>query len=189
MKALSSIFLKWLPFAVLATILCGLVYIVMHQEMRMGANDPQIELAQNGAALLNSGQPADIFGVNSGVDMAKTLSPFIIVYDLNFNILNSSTLLDGKTPVPPIGVFQSAQGRGENRITWEPAPGVRIAAVVVPFKGKQSGYILAGKSLREIDSRLDTIMLYVFIAWLASLASTFILVALQPSKDGTTLFS
>jgi hypothetical protein len=152
----------------------------------MNANDPQIEIAHNAAALLNARQSPDIFGAGNNADITVSLAPFLIVYDLNGKVLYSTGLLNGKPPVPPIGVLLSAQGKGENRITWQPTPGVRIATVVIPFKGNQTGYVLVGKSLREVESRINSIMRFVFIGWLASLASTFVLSALQQKKEFST---
>jgi hypothetical protein len=43
-------FLRWLPLAVAITILAGLVYATVQQSLRQGANDPQIQLAEDTAA-------------------------------------------------------------------------------------------------------------------------------------------
>jgi hypothetical protein len=179
MTHIQAIFMRWLPFAVLTTFMSALIFIAVQQDLRLSANDPQIELAHNGAVLLAEGQSPEIFGASANVDIANSLLPFIIVYDLNGKVLNGTGMLNGTIPVPPMGVLQSSQG-GQNRLTWEPTPGVRIATIVVPFKGKQNGYILVGKSLSEVEDRINKIMLYVFIAWLGCLVSTFVIAALQP---------
>ena len=40
--------------------------------------------------------------------------------------------------------------RGEDRLTWQPEPGVRSATVVVHYQGAQAGFVMAGRSLREV---------------------------------------
>ena len=39
----------FLPVAVLATLCCGLVYAALQHDLRTGANDPQIQLAEDTA--------------------------------------------------------------------------------------------------------------------------------------------
>ena len=48
----------FLPVAVLATLCCGLVYGAVQQDLRMGANDPQLQLAEDAARALDAGAPA-----------------------------------------------------------------------------------------------------------------------------------
>ena len=43
----------FLPVAVLATLTCGLIYAEVQQDQRSGANDPQVQLAEDAAARLN----------------------------------------------------------------------------------------------------------------------------------------
>ena len=43
----------FLPVAVLATLCCGFVYTAVQQDLRMGANDPQLQLAEDAAAFLD----------------------------------------------------------------------------------------------------------------------------------------
>jgi hypothetical protein len=179
MKSFQFIFVRWLPFALLATIMAGLVYVAVQQDIRMSANDPQIELAEDGAGLLAQGQPAELFGTSAGTDMARSLLPFVLVYDQNGKPLNGTATLNGSIPVPPQGVFDYAKQKGEHRLTWQPMTGIRIAAVIVPYQGKQPGFILAGRSLREVENRESMLMVYVFAAWLGALISTYILVAFQ----------
>jgi hypothetical protein len=184
MKTLQSTFWQWLPYALIATFMSGLVYVAVQQNYRQNANDPQIELAEDASAILATGQPPEIFGSNASVDMSKSLVPFIIVYDKTGKVLNGTASLKGTIPVPPMGVFENADTSGQNRLTWEPEEGIRIATVIAPYKAgtTTSGYVLAGRSLREVEKRTSTLMLYVFVAWAIALASTFIIVAMQPEQ-------
>ncbi len=49
----------------------------------------------------------------------------------------------------------SASRVGEDRITWQPEPGIRSAVVVVHYTGATPGYVMAGRSLREVEWRID----------------------------------
>lgn len=42
----------WLPMAVVITVLAGLVYLNIQQAYRLGADDPQIQMAEDGASAL-----------------------------------------------------------------------------------------------------------------------------------------
>ena len=55
---------------------------------------------------------------------------------------------------------------GEDRVTWQPQGNVRIALVVTKVTGVQSGFIAAGRSLREVEKREDQLTKEVLGAWL-----------------------
>jgi hypothetical protein len=62
-------------------------------------------------------------------------------------------------------------------VTWQPEPSVRIASVVVAYGGAQPGFVLAGRSLRESEVRVDRLTSLLAAGWLASLAVITVLVA------------
>src|SRR6202035_1968032 len=98
--------------------------------------------------------------LNSGgvIDIAQSLSPFLIVYDDQGAALGSNGQLNGITPVPPKGVFDYVRSHGEERLSGQPVRGphsVRIAAVVERVNGPQPGFILAGRSMREVEARIE----------------------------------
>lgn len=74
----------------------------------------------------------------------------------------------------PQGVLDSAQQHGQNRVTWQPEPRVRSAAVTVPFGGAQPGYVLAGRSLREVEQREDNLLLLALLGGLITLGATLV---------------
>jgi hypothetical protein len=167
----------WLPLAVVITAFSGLAYLSVQQNFRLSANDPQIQMAEDTAQSLLSGNPPENLLPPFKVDISQSLSPFTIIFDKDGRPSTSSAVLDGKTPLPPAGVFADTKNSGETRFTWEPKDGVRSAAVAVYYKGKNEGFVLAGRSLREIEKREDHLMSIVFSAWILSLAATFLLVA------------
>ncbi len=164
---------SWLPLALAITVLSGLVYVAVQQNYRMSANDPQIQLAEDFAVgIANNQQPPLPKNI---IDIAQSLSLFAMILDENGRTLYSSAFLDGKAVLPPKGVLDYAQVHGEDRVTWQPKTGVRAAIVVVPAYNqttKKSGYVIIGRSLREVESRINNLTKMTVAGWLAGLALT-----------------
>jgi hypothetical protein len=156
----------FLPVAVLATLCCGLVYAAVQQDLRMGANEPQVQMAEDAARAVDAGaQPSSLVGP-SKVDVAVSLTPFVAIYDTSGSVLATDGVLDGHDPVPPLGVLEAARQDSPNRVTWEPRDGVRVATVTVPWTG---GTVMSGRSLREVERQEDNILLITAAAWVAML--------------------
>lgn len=166
----------WLPLAVVITLLCGLVYLVGQQSLRQTANDPQIQMAEDAAAALTSGAAPESVLPAGQVEISSSLAPFLVVYDDAGQPLAASGVLHGETPLLPSGVFDYTRQNGEDRISWQPETGVRMAAVVVAYSGTQMGFVLAGRSLREVEKRESMVEQVTGLAWLASLVVSFIVV-------------
>jgi hypothetical protein len=151
-----------LAYFTLAFSITGLVFVTVQQNLRMGANDPQIQLAEDIAADLDSGRSPASLSNSEEVDMRTSLAPFIIVTDANKKVVVSTGTLDGRNATPPDGAFDAAKlsPTHQNRITWQPAPGVREAAVIVANK---DGYVVAVRSLREVEAREDQAQIYAFV--------------------------
>ncbi len=160
----------WLPFAVVVTAFCALVYVVVQQSLRQGANDPQIQLAEDAAAALDQGKSAQSVLPSAQVEFSTSLAPFLVVYDLDGKPVASSGLLNGSLPQYPMGALQASRQSGENRVTWQPGPSVRIASVAVPYK---EGYVVAGRSLREVELRESQAELFAAGTWLLTLVALF----------------
>lgn len=173
-----SILRHWLPLAVVLAIVCGLVYATSQQVLRQGANDPQIQLAEDGAAALANGAPVDAIIPTASVDLATSLAPFLMAWDDSGNLLASSGTLHGRLPDIPAGVLDYVRSHGEDRITWQPEPGVRIAAVFVHAQTGPGGFVMAGRSLREVEKREDQAeqiaLLGMLAAWIVSLGMVII---------------
>jgi hypothetical protein len=162
---------------VLAGIATGVsvaLYAIPQHVLRSGLNDPQIQMAGDLAATLNR------YGVNDGlvhgaplnsplggsVDMARSLSSFLIVFNDAGQPLGSNAQLDGQTPVPPAGIFEYVRQHGEERVTWQPRRGVRIAAVVMRVQGQQPGFVLAGRNMHEVEARIADVQTMAGLTWL-----------------------
>lgn len=163
---------------ILAGIATGLALalnVIPQQVLRTGADDPQIQMATDLAARLDRG-PGVADGLlqaalpPTAVDMSRSLSPFLIVYDDGGTPLGSNAQLNGRTPAPPRGVFDYVRQHGEERVTWQPAHGLRIAAVVERINGPQPGFVLAGRSLREVEARADHVRDLAGLTWIGMLA-------------------
>jgi hypothetical protein len=160
--------LVFLPMAIVATALAGVVYVVAQQDGRWLANEPQVQLAEDAAARLDAGgRPQDQVDPVP-VDIAQSLAPFVVVYGSADNVLASGGMLDGQPPAVPAGVLATARATGRNAVTWQPRSGVRVATVSVPWTG---GTVLAGRSLRLVEEHASQLALLVIAGWLATLAA------------------
>jgi hypothetical protein len=168
--------LLFAPTAVAVTMLSGVIYAVVQQDYRQSANDPQLQLAEDAAARLSAGDsPQDVVGNEPSVDIAVSLVPYTIVFDSGGKPLVSSAVLDGSTPVPPIGVLEAATANGRNTITWQPRDGVRSAIAAIPWSSDgQSGTVVVGRSLREVERREDRLLLMVGAGWIATLVGVLV---------------
>jgi hypothetical protein len=143
----------WLPLGFAITFIFVFIYMTAQQNLRMNANDPQVTIANDIAMALGEGVPYSEFSSPHPVDMAASLSPYVILYDLSGKPIIGSAALDHSYPTPPRGVFEYAKKHGEDRVTWQPKKGVRQAIVVRYHLGTNPAYVVAGRSLTEVESR------------------------------------
>ena len=163
----------WLPVALATTIAIAFAYGGVQQAHRMMANDPQIQLAEDAAARLNAGDAVTDVLPDTTVNMASSLAPFVIVYDAHDAVIDGSGVLEGAPPVPPAGVLDAARTDGHNDVTWQPQDGVRIASVSVTTTDGR--VVLAGRNLREVEVREDSLTQMMFLAWFAALFGTLVI--------------
>jgi hypothetical protein len=163
---------QFISLSMVLTLACGICYVAVQQSLRQSANDPQIQMAEDTAAALARGEALEAFGESGKkIDMARSLSPFLIIFDDNGQPVVSTVQLNGQTPAPPAGVLAYAKTHGENRVTWQPRPGVRNATVIIHYAGQKSGFVLAGRSLREVQARISAIGRLIAAGWAASLVA------------------
>ncbi|MDE2213388.1 MAG: hypothetical protein KGJ34_02565 [Patescibacteria group bacterium] len=179
---------QWIPLAIAVTGLCLLVYTSVQQNYRQSLNDPQIQMAEDAAAMLEEGASVSSVVPQGTVDIAQSLAPWISVYTASGTPAASSGLLGGSLPLFPQGVFDTsswgaliighhlnAAPENENRFSWQPQDNVREAVVLVYYSSsKGSGYVAAGRNMREVEDRESTLSQLVFLAWIAILAATFL---------------
>jgi hypothetical protein len=168
MKTLKNVVKSWIPLTVVITLLTGTVYGTVQQLVRLGADDTPIRMAEDTASALANGQPAESGMPPSKVEISQSLAPYVVVFDDSGKAIASSGVLHGQLPSIPTGVFDQVRRNGEGRITWQPEPGVRSATVIVRYGGSRPGFVMAGRSLREVENRIDTIGLRIGMGWLAT---------------------
>src|SRR3974390_1200710 len=120
------LFLNYFTAMVIITVMTGMMYVNVQQSYRTNADDPQIQLANEINASLRTGRPFEKLWPDS-IDIQGSLGIFAVLYDEHALPLKSSALLDGKIPQLPPGVFEFTKNQAEDRITWQPRSGVRIA--------------------------------------------------------------
>jgi hypothetical protein len=168
MVIFKKFFLALFPY-LLVTLMFGTMYAVAQQVLRMGANDPQVQKARDVALAMSRGElAASVIPLNT-VEVSESMSPFLTIFDQFGKVIGSSVTLRNKVPVPPMGVFEYAKAYGENRFTWQPESGVRIATVINSFSGDQNGFVLVGRSLTEVEGRVNNIGKIILMAWIVSI--------------------
>lgn len=172
---MKSVLRYWLPLAFAITGLCLFTYIAVQQEIRLSANDPQIQLSEDIANHLSQVQDAAFLNQQGRSDISKSLSTYIAVFDKDKKLIAANGVLNNKPIAPPSGVFDEAHDQGQVRVTWQPQPGVRSAIVVTAYSGKNSGYVLVGRSLREVEKRENLLTFKFILSWLGILAGSLIL--------------
>lgn len=163
----------WLPLAVLATFVAGMLLMVVHQTLRQSANDPQIQQARDWVGQIESGIDVKRLSLGPFIDPARSLANFGIVYDQDGNIVASSVSAPS-TMSQPGGVFDTvdAAANKEARYTWQPASGERYAAVLsrATFENK-SYYVLAGRNIKLVEERIARIAWIITAAWATTLVA------------------
>lgn len=167
-------FLQYLVAAGILTILCALVYVSVQQNYRRSANDPQIQIARDLRARLKRGQVPDKYFASDSIDLRTSLSTFSTLYDSQGRPERSSGFLDGSFPQLPPGVFDYVRAHGEDRISWQPQAGVRMAMVILATDTHPTAFVATGRSLQEVEEREYSLSITVLASWLISLGLLFI---------------
>jgi hypothetical protein len=175
----------WLPLAIVITCLSGLIYLTVQQNIRISANDPQIQIVEDISAQLAQGQNPQAFIPPTKVELSKSLATYIMIFDKDGKLIGSSVTLGGKDPIVPQGVFSSTKKNptNESRFTWQPRSGIRSAVILDYYKGPIPGFVLIGRSIKEVEIREANLEYIVLAGWivtmLASLSTIFALSKLK----------
>jgi hypothetical protein len=171
-----SSILFYLASVAVVTIVVGLIYVSVQQNYRSGANDPQAAIAQELVLQISAGKPTERW-LSDSIQLEQSLAVFATVYNDQAMPIRSSGFLHGQLPKLPRGVFDFVQKHGEERVTWQPERGVRMAMVVM--KSPAGGFIAVGRSLREIEIREEQLRWSVFICWMLAMAIVVCLILVQ----------
>lgn len=168
-------FVCWVYGALIISASFALVGVVAQQSYRQSANDPQVQIANDATIALQSSAAILDLIPKQRVQIDLSLKDFLVIYDTEGNPIAGNGYIGEKLLVVPKGVFEAAKALGENRVTLEPRPGIRIAAVAVPFVGREAnGYALSGRNLSEVEVREANLFSLVLYAWLAALVGFFV---------------
>jgi hypothetical protein len=153
--------------------LSGLAYLVPQHRLRTNANNPQMALVQSATAALQNGEsPTEVIRSLPATDMGQTSLPYLVVYNVDKSPVAASTNLNGKPPVPPPGVFDYSKNHADDRFTWQPQTNVRCAAIMRYVSGAKPAYILAGRSLKEVERHEGQLALTVLMGWLFAIVAS-----------------
>ena len=147
------------------TIIFGVMYVTVQQSYRSGADDPQIQLARDISSRLIEGESVDKVFTDS-INIAQSLSPFLVLYDANEKPIRSSGYLNGRMPEMPPGVFDVAKINSEHNVTWQPQKGLRLAMVIVKTNSSPVGFVAAGRLLQEVEIRVHNLVTMIVIGWI-----------------------
>jgi hypothetical protein len=164
----------WIACALIATTVCATVWFGWGLSLRNGADrEPErLALAAQARLATGTGPPAVL---PAPVDVASSSSPFVMVFDRNGRLLASSGQLDGQAPQLPAGVLDWVRRHGEDRITWQPEPGLREATVIVPYGGRHPGFVLVAQSLGGVSNQQLELSRNVLYVWLGVLLAAFVM--------------
>lgn len=144
--------------------------LTLQRALRSAADQPQIQMAQQYASDLATGKLPTDWAPLGHVDLSTSLEPFTIVYDADGNPLRSSGYINDAIPTPPPGVFAYLRTHPTDKFTWQPQPGLRIAAVAQRIDGAHPGFILVGRSLTLVQQQENQLRRGTFITWFSLMA-------------------
>lgn len=167
------------------TLILGASYAMVQQGNRLTANDIPLTLSQTVKDELDSGSsPNDVIETRK-IDISSNYNPFVIITDDSKHVLASTATLNGKTPLPPQGVFAYTDTHGTDSFTWEPADNVRLATRVTSYSTKlnaDAGFIITGQNLKPFEERVNVFGELALAAWLAALAWNVLVLVLVERK-------
>ena len=157
--------LSYLSALAIVTTVMALIYAAVQQNYRMSANDPQVQIARDVAIRLEHNQPVTSF-TSDTIDLSKSLAVFIAYYGADKKPVASTGYLNGAIPELPAGVLDYVKKHAEDWVTWQPRKDVRLAAVVKFVSSPSVAYVVAARSLQEVEIRVGNLIRIIFIAWL-----------------------
>lgn len=185
MNRFTNIFKNWIAYAAIITLMCGIIYITVQQNYRANANDPQYQMAEDAAnALSNGADPKSLTPSATNIEISKSLSPFIIIFNDAGNMAATNATLDGKAIKIPPGVIPYIQKNGSDAVSWQPEPRVRLAMVGLHTTAGKGYIVFTGRSLRKVEERIGKLGNQVLFGWICSLIGMFVITFLQDMANG-----
>lgn len=157
--------LNYVAAAASISVIILLIYATVQQSYRQGLNDPQIQMARDISYQLKQGKPINGYLKNDSLDIAQSLSPFIVLYNNEGRAIQSNALLHGQMPQIPAGLFEVVRKSGEHGVSWQPEKNIRIALVILKTNTSPNAFIAVGRSMIEVEERISRLITMIFIAW------------------------
>lgn len=180
MKALLK---AWLPVAVTATLLIGLMYGLLQQAIRLSYNWPQINLANEASYQLMHGISVSTLAkkYTLGTPINSTDSLFINFYDEKGSPLAGDGLLNNQIPSPPIGFLENSDASPSyHSQTWAPQSDVRIAAVAQRVVlSDRTLFVVTGRNLDNPEQLTSYLLLISALAWAVTMMISLVCAALS----------
>ncbi len=171
-------FINYFLLIAIITLLLAIIYAVVQQAYRSGANDPQIQIARDINLKLQQGKSVENYFTDT-IDIARSLSVFNTLFDAEGEPVCSSGYLQNKMPKIPNGVFEFTKTAGEHEVTWQPQPGVRMAMVIVKSASFPAAFVASGRSLQEVEMREYNLKTTIFFGWIICIALVLLHVAVN----------
>ncbi len=148
------------------TLISIMVYGTAQQMLRMSANYVPLQLSSDAVNKLNSGVSPRALMLPASTELSKSLYPFVIILDQNKKVIVTSATLDGEVPAIPQRTFDWVVRNGQDKVTWQPYPGIREALVVDKYSnGSISGYVVTGGTLKLTEDTIDKLGRNILIGW------------------------
>lgn len=178
----SDSFRLWIALVGTATLLLGAAYTMVQQSTRLAADDLPLQTAESIRYQLSKGATVQDAVPAVKTDLRTGNTVFAIITNKSQDVLASSASLDGKTPLPPTGVFDFTKDNGSDHFSWQPAANVRLATRILSYSANGGGYIITGQSLKPAEDRINIYGELAVAAWLAMFAwVSLVMVFLKPS--------
>lgn len=175
-KTFNGTLATWLPIAAAIACIYGIMFLSIQQYVRLSANELPMQFAEDVRIKLQHGiPPGQVVAGLPQVDMERSLSTFVAVCDSHGTVVAGTGTLNSKYPAPPMGALDASLRRGESRITWMPQRGLRFATVILPLNSG-TGFVLAGRSLREVEMRKAFAFSQIFWGAVITFLLTFVMV-------------
>ncbi|MET3719650.1 MULTISPECIES: hypothetical protein [unclassified Arthrobacter] len=147
----------WLAAAAVVTVVFGSLYIAFQQSGRRSANVAPSAAAAAQMQLLGTSVASVPL-----VELTPDSGVFVIVYGTDDKPETGTATLHGVLPTLPSGVLDTARRSGEDAVTWQPEPGLRMAVIARSSAGK---VVVAGQSLTPYEATDTMIRVYLVLGW------------------------
>jgi hypothetical protein len=162
----SRFIISQLAALIIVTMIIALIYATVQQNYRGNANDPQVQIVSEVSNRLARMASVEEFFNGDTIDLAQSLGLFVVLYNESGQPIRSSAIFRGAAPQLPSGVFDFVRSNGEERVTWQPERGTRMAMVVRTVRHGSIGFVAAGRSLREVEVKEERLRWMVFVVWI-----------------------